>query len=117
MKLWTWLKDKATWIVASIVLAFGIFFAVKYERKKIDDMKKQAKKTLDGVGSTERELGQLEGKDAVLTEMESNVDKDVEAIDKEMSELNRLTKKESANEVADWFNDNYASTPGSSSRN
>jgi len=55
-RVWNWIKTKAIWILGGIAVVFGIIFAVKHERQKIDSLKRQARAyTLDRAYAVSKE--------------------------------------------------------------
>ena len=107
MTVLTWLKDKALWLVGGIVLALGILFAVKFERKKIDTLKNKSISKVKEADKNAVAIAKLQGREQGLSEAESIIEDDIDTLDQSIEATRSDANGRTADEVATKFNDLY----------
>ena len=115
MKVLTWLKDKALWVLGGVVAVLAIMFAVNYEKDKLEKLKAKTRAKLSQASEKEQTVASLEGQAQSLETAEEIIDGRITKIDKNLAKVSRGCNG-SATDMADRFNAIYSrdsSPPGS----
>jgi hypothetical protein len=112
MKILIWIKDKAVWMLGFLVALLGVLFAVKYERKKIEILKRtrQIDTARQAIEMEHHKKESTKAEEAILAGKDESIAKEIQEGKDEIKKIKDEIKEMDNDEIVSEFNVFYGRT-------